>query len=133
MSNNNKQAKNREEFMLSGKLSELDWVPKTEEQISKDLFQGTDPDKIIDAFEEQMGFPVKETAVKSQVYKCMDLRPFDDEDRMLLQKFYNNPDQYQIIRRSENWTPRGDLIIFLEYFEDLEVKLAKEKEQQEQH
>lgn len=128
MANTNRQTKNREEFMLAGKLSELDWVPKTEEEISKDLFKGTDPEKIIDAFEEQIGLNVKDTTPKNQVYKCMDLRPFDDEDRMLLQKFYNNPEQYQIIRRSENWTQRGELVIFLEYFEDLDSKLQKEKD-----
>lgn len=116
--------------MLKGKLSELDWVPKSEEQISRDLFSGTDPEKIMDSFEEQMGITVKETAPTTQVYKCMDLRPFDDEDRALLQKFYNTPDQYQIIRRSDNWTQKGDLVIFLEYFENLDVKLEKEQEKQ---
>jgi hypothetical protein len=129
MANHNKQAKDRESFMLEGKLSELDWIPKSEEQISKDLFQGSDPEKVMDAFEEQLGLTVKETAPKKQVYKCMDLRPFDDEDRLLLQKFYNNPEQYEVIRRSENWTQRGELIIFLEYFENLDVKLDKEREE----
>ena len=127
---NNRVAKNREDFMLKGKLSELDWVPKSEEQFSRDLFSGTDPEKIMDSFEEQMGITVKETAPNNQVYKCMDLRPFDDEDRALLQKFYNTPDQYQIIRRSDNWTQKGDLVIFLEYFENLDVKLEKEQEKQ---
>ena len=128
MANNNRELKKREDFMLGGKLSELDWVPKSEEQVSKDLFKGGDPEKMIDAFEKQMGISVKETTPKNQVYKCMDIRPFDEEDRLVLQKFYNNPEQYQIIRRSENWTPRGDLIIFLEYYEDLDVKLDKEKQ-----
>jgi len=125
---NIREIKKREDFMLGGKLSELEWAPKTEAQVSKDLFKGTDPDALIDAFEKQMGLEVKNTDPKNQVYKCMDLRPFNDEDRILLQKFYNTPDQYQIIRRAENWTPKGDLIIFLEYYEDMDVKLEKEKQ-----
>ena len=125
---NNREIKKREDFMLGGKLSELEWVPKTEAQISKDLFKGSNPEDIMDAFEKQMGLVVKDTTPKNQVYKCMDLRPFNDEDRLLLQKFYNTPDQYQIIRRAENWTPRGELIIFLEYYEDMDVKLDKERQ-----
>jgi hypothetical protein len=125
---NTRELKKRENFMLSGKLSELDWVPKSEEEIRKDLFKGSDPEKMMDAFERQMGISVKNTEPTNQVYKCVDLRPFDDGDRELLQKFYNTPEQYQVIRRSDNWTPKGELIIFLEYFENLDVKLDKEQE-----
>ena len=131
MANNNREIKNRENLMLYGKLSELDWTPKSEEQISKDLFKGSDPDKMIDAFEESIGITVKDHSPQNQVYKCVDLRPFDDEDRKLLQDFYNNPEQYQVIRRSDNWTQRGDLVIFLEYFENIDVKLDKEQDKQD--
>ena len=40
MANTNKEMKEREDFMLSGKLSELDWIPKSEEEIIKNLFKG---------------------------------------------------------------------------------------------
>jgi hypothetical protein len=127
MATKNREVAKREEFMLAGKLSELDWEPKSEEQISQALFRGTDPDKMVDAFEKQLGLDIKDNTPKNQVYKCVDLRPFNDEDRELLQKFYNNPAQYQLIKRTDNWTPKGDLIIFLEYIEDLDVKADKEQ------
>ena len=127
--NKNKEIKNRENFMLSGKLSELAWEPKSEEQITKDLFKGSDPDKMIDAFEKQQGISVKDTEVRNTVYKCIDLSPCTNEDdKALLEKFYNNPAQYQIAHRSDNWTQRGELKIFLEYYEDVDIRIAKEEE-----
>jgi hypothetical protein len=128
MSAKNSDIKRREDFMLSGELSELDWVPKTEEQISKDLFKFSDPDKMIDAFEKQLGIKVANTEIKNQIYKCVALSPStEDEDRLLLQKFYNSPEQYQVINRSDNWTNRGELKIFLEYFENLDVRNDKDQ------
>jgi|GEM_PF-6850261 len=118
--------KDREAFVLGGKLSELDWEPKTEAQISKDLFKGTDPEKMVDSFEEQLGLKHKKFDLPKQVYKCMPLKPFDDEDRTLLQKFYNNPEQYQVIHRSDNWNMKGELTIFLEYFENMDFKEKQE-------
>lgn len=110
--------------MLTGSLSEIDWKPRTEEEVVKDLFKGTDPEKIVDAFEAQLGLK-KHTVPeeKTQVYKCVFLKPCaDDEDRALLQDFYNNTKRYQVINRNDNWTQRGDLVIFLEYFENLEER-----------
>ena len=122
----NKEIKDREDFMLAGKLSELDWVPKSEAEIAKDLFKGIDPEKQIDAFEKQLGISLPDAPAGKQIYKCVDLRPFDDSDRELLQKFYNNPEKYQVIHRSDNWTHRGDLVIFLEYFENMDACTDKE-------
>ena len=113
--------------MLGGKLSELAWEPKTEEQISRDLFKGTDPEKIVDAFEEQMGLKVRNIEAPKQVYKCVHLRPFDDEDRDLLQKFYNSPERFHVVHRSDNWNMKGELTIFLEYFENMDVKQKEDK------
>lgn len=115
--------------MLAGTLSEISWEPKSEEQISKELFKYSDPEKMMDAFEKQLGIDVKETTPRKQAYKCVFLSPCsDDDDRLLLQKFYNTPEQYQVINRSDNWTPKGELKIFLEYFENLDAR----KEEQEQ-
>jgi hypothetical protein len=130
MPTNNTEIKKREDFMLSGSLSEMAWEPRTEAQISRDLFKGTDPEKIVDAFESQTGLLVKNIIPTNQVYKNVFLSPCtDEEDAQLLCKFYNNPEQYQVINRSDNWTPRGELKIFLEYFENLDVRINKEQEQ----
>lgn len=120
--NTNADIKKREDFMLGGRLSEIAWEPKTEEQISRDLFKGIDPNKVVDAFESQMGITVKSPKPTKQVYKNVFLNPTDETDAELLCKFYNNPEQYQVINRSDNWTARGDLKIFLEYFENLDVR-----------
>ena len=127
MATKNADIKKREDFMLGGRLSELEWEPKTEEQISRDLFKGEDPNKIVDAFEKQMGISVKEQKPVSQVYKNVFLSPGTDEsDAALLCDFYNNPEQYHVINRSDNWTNRGELKIFLEYFENLDARKDKE-------
>ena len=116
--------KNRENFMLTGSLSELDWKPRTEAEVVKDLFKGSNPEQLVDAFETQLGLKKhKVEEEKTQVYKCVFLKPCaDDEDRVLLQDFYNNTKRYQVINRSDNWTQRGDLVIFLEYFENLDER-----------
>jgi len=128
-----KEIKDRENFMLGGKLSELDWEPKTEEQVSQELFKGLDPDKIVDAFEEQTGLKTKTVEIPNQIYKFVYLSPCTDEDDgELLKKLYNNPKQYQICQRQDNWTPRGELKIFIEYLENIDVRLEKEAEKVEQ-
>ena len=123
----NTQVKERESFMLEGHLSELTWEPKSEEQVRKDLFKGSDPDKMVDSFEQQLGLDIKNTTPRNQIYKCVFLSPCtSEEDQLLLQKFYNNTDQYVVAHRSDNWTQQGTLKIFLEYYEDLDIKQAKE-------
>ena len=125
----NSEIKKREEFMLGGTLSELEWEPRSEEQISRDLFKGLDPDKMIDAFEKQKGITIKDVTPRKEIYKCVFLSPCtDDDDQLLLQKFYNNPEQYRVINRSDNWTARGELKIFLEYFENLEARENREQQ-----
>jgi len=124
--------KDREDFMLKGTLSELDWEPKTEEQIRVELFKGTDPDKMMDAYEEQMGIKPKTVAKQNLVYKFVYLSPCsNDEDGALLQKFYNNPDQYIVLNRADYWTPKGEIKIFIEYHEDLDVRKKKEQQAQQ--
>jgi hypothetical protein len=126
---NTKKANANESFMLKGNLSDIAWAPRSEEEVRKDLFKGTDPEKIIDAYEEQLGLKIKEEPKANTLYKSVFLSPCTiDQDQELLSKFYNNPDQYQVLNRSDYWTPRGELKIFLEYMENLDVK--KEKEQQ---
>jgi hypothetical protein len=119
-----KDIKQRENFMLTGSLSELEWKPRTEAEVVRDLFKGTDPEKMIDAYETQLGIRQHQVAEeKTQVYKCVFLKPCaDDEDRTLLQEFYNNTKRYQVINRNDNWTQRGDLVIFLEYFENMDER-----------
>lgn len=118
----------REDFMLKGNLSELEWTPRTEDQISQDLFKGTNPDKLIDAYEEQLGLKNKPQEKANTAYKCVFLSPCSEPaDADLLQKFYNCPDQYQVMNRSDYWTPRGELKIFLEYQENLDVKKKKDQ------
>ena len=121
--------KQREDFMLKGNLTNLEWEPKDEAQITKDLFKGTDPEKLMDAYEEQLGLKQKNTTPSSAVYKCVALSPCtSDEDAALLQKFYNTPEQYSVLNRSDFWTARGELKIFLEYTENLDVRKQKELE-----
>ena len=55
---NNKEIKDRENLMLSGHLSEIPWEPKSEQDVQRDLFKGSDPNKIIDAFERQNGISI---------------------------------------------------------------------------
>lgn len=122
----------REDFMLQGHSSELSWSPRSEEEINKNLFGGSDPDKMMDAYEEQLGIKVKAVAKKNTMYKHVYLSPCSgsdepNNDAVLLNQFYNNPDQYQVISRSDNWTPKGELKIFIEYLEDMDIRAEKEK------
>ena len=115
--------------MLRGNLSELEWQPRTEEQVRAELFKGKDPEKIVDAYEVQLGLKPKEIEKKNLLYKNVFLSPCtNDEDGELLAKFYNNPEQYHLLNRSDYWTPRGELKIFLEYHEDMDVKRRKEQQ-----
>ena len=117
----------REDFMLKGNLSELDWKPRSDEEISAELFKGQDPEKMIDAYEEQLGIKAKEAPKLNLRYKNVYLSPCtNDEDAQLLVDFYNNPEQYHLLNRGEYWTPRGELKIFLEYQEDMDVRRKNE-------
>ena len=121
------KAKAAEDFVLKGTISELDWKERDEEQITKELFQGSDPDKMIDAYEEQLGIKTHEPAKKNTRYKHVMLSPSTNEDDdVLLDKFFNSPDQYQVLNRADYWTNRGELKIFIEYLEDMDVRREKE-------
>jgi hypothetical protein len=128
MPSKNSEAKARENFMLDGKLSELVWTPKTEVEMSKQLFHGSNPEDMMDRFEAMQGITTKKDSVSkiNNRYKCVFLRPNNDEDRALQEQFYNNPERYQVVNRSDNWTHSGDLVIFLEYFENMDVRAEQE-------
>ena len=121
--------RDNEDFMLGGNLSEIPWKARTEKQITRDLFKNVNPDDLIDAYEKQLGISTKDkTPTKTQLYKCVFLSPCtSDEDRVLLQKFYNSPEKYQVLNRNDNWTPRGELNIFLEYLEYLDDEPEQDK------
>ena len=121
------KAKAAEDFVLKGTISELDWKERDEEQITKELFKGSDPDKMIDAYEEQLGIKTHEPTKKNTRYKHVMLSPSTNEDDdVLLDKFFNSPDQYQVLNRADYWTNRGELKIFIEYLEDMDVRREKE-------
>jgi hypothetical protein len=131
MPKKNIEIKNREDFMLQGTLSEVPWEPKSEEQIQKDLFKSSDPDKILDAFETQLGIKSNNVPIPNEIYKCIFLKPCsDDEHAQLLQDLYNNSRRYRVLNRSDNWTHKGDLVMFVEYVENLDVKAELEKEKE---
>lgn len=116
--------------MLKGNLSELTWTPRTEEQIEKDLFQGKNPETMIDAYEEQLGIKAREVPKRNLLYKSVSLSPCNnDADAGLLAQFYNSPEQYVLLNRSDYWTHNGQLKIFLEYQEDMDVKRKKDEAQ----
>ena len=121
--------RDRENFILQGSLSELEWAPKTEEQITKELFKGSNPEMMMDAYEEQLGIKKKTEVKKNTKYKHIVLNLSDDEHGALLDQFYNNPEQFQLLNRADYWTHTGQVKVLIEYLEDLDVRARKEKEE----
>ncbi|CAK0773804.1 hypothetical protein CCP3SC5AM1_880014 [Gammaproteobacteria bacterium] len=123
--------KDRKDFIFSETLSELPLVPKTEEQSRKDLFKGFDPEKIMDAYEEQLGIKVKAPDMPRLRYRHIMLSPgVEEDDSQLFDQLMNDNELYQIINRTSYWTPRGEFKLFLEYTENLDVKKDREKQKE---
>ena len=119
--------KDREDFIFKGSLSELPLDPKTEEQIETSLFKNFKPKEMIDAYERQLGITVSEPSMPKLRYKHIMLSPgVDEEEGALLDKLMNDPELYQIVNRDKYWTPRGELKIWIEYTENLDVKKERE-------
>ena len=119
--------KDRDDFIFKETLSELPLEPKTEEDIKKQLFKGFDPDKVIDEYEAQLGVKAAPIPTPNIKYKHIMLSPaIDDNDSECLTKLMNDPELYQIINRDRYWTPRGELKIWIEYTENLDVKKQRE-------
>ena len=123
--------KTREDFIF-GELSELPLEPKSENE-PRSLFKDFDPDKMIDAYEHQLGIKRNAPALPKVRYKHIMLSPgTSDEDGAILSQLMNDPELYQVINRTQYWTPRGELKLFIEYSENLDLKtereLKKEKE-----
>jgi hypothetical protein len=120
--------KERESFVFQNALSDIPFEVRSEEEISKALFKGSDPEKMIDAWEAAHGIPVKETPLPKLKVKNVMLSPgVDDEDADALNKLYNDHELYQIIEKSANWTPRGEYKIFVIYTENQDVLEARAK------
>ena len=123
--------KDRESFVFSDSLSELPFEPRSEEQIRKQLFHGSDPEKLVDAYEEQLGIRAPETPMPKMKVSNIMLSPgTDDDDSTLLNQLYNDTELYQVIEKSAYWTPRGEYKIFVIYSENLDVKEARLKKQE---
>lgn len=122
--------KDRESFVFNDSLSELPFEPRSEEEIRKSLFNGSDPEKLVDAYEEQLGIKVPSTPTpKIKVNNVMLSPGVDDDDSVLLNQLYNDPELYQILEKSNYWTPRGEYKIFVIYTENLDVKEARAKKE----
>jgi hypothetical protein len=120
--------KEREDFMFAETLSELPLVPRTTEQITHELFKGSDPEKVIDAYEQQMGIKSNGPVRLNTRYRNIMLSPGVDEDEAkLLNDLYNDTELYQIVNRTAYWTPRGEIKLFMEYMENMDVKAEREK------
>ncbi len=121
----------RTDFVFSD-ISDLPLDPRSEEQVSKDLFKGFDPEKVVDAYEQQLGIKTIDMPIPNLRYKHIMLSPgTNDDDDELLDQLMNDAELYHITNRLNNWTPRGELKVFIEYTENLDVKKKRqEKEKQ---
>lgn len=116
--------------MFNDSLSDLPFEPRTEEEIRSQLFHGSDPEKLVDAYEEQLG--IKTASAPTPRFKMNNvmLSPgADDDDSVLLNQLYNDQELYQIVEKSNYWTPRGEYKIFVIYSENLDVKEARAKKE----
>ena len=121
----------REGFIFRETLSELPLEPKDEAQIQKSLFKDFDAEKMMNAYESQLGIKPKEEAAPKIRYCSIQLSPgVDDEDQKLLSDLMNDPELYQIVNRSSYWTPRGEYKLFMEYTENLDIKASRERVQE---
>ena len=118
----------RTQYVFQQELSEIDFVPRTEEEIEKSLFKTFNPEQLVDAYEKSMGLEKPSAEQPKLRYKHIMLSPgVDDEDSQLLDTLMNDPELYQIVNRTQTWTVRGEFKIFIEYTENLDVKKKREK------
>ena len=119
--------KERDDFIFNEVLSELPLELKGEDQIESALFKEFKPKEMIDAYERQLGISQPDAPATKLRYKHIMLSPGVDElDAELLDKLMNDSELYQIVNRTQYWTPRGELKIFIEYTENLDLKKARE-------
>lgn len=122
--------KDRESFVFSDSLSELPFEPRSEEEVRKQLFHGQDPEKMVDAYEEQLGIRAPEAPMPKMKVSNIMLSPgTDEDDAALLNQLYNDVELYQILEKSPYWTPRGEYKIFVIYSENLDVKELRAKKE----
>jgi len=114
-------------------LSELP-ISKRDRNIEQELFGKKAVDKIIDKYEQELGYPQKQ---KKEVYKYKNriFSPSHSVDESLLNELLNDDgSKYKIIFWKDTWTVHGDFKIFVIYSEvvpDVTDPVAIEKDSNE--
>ncbi|NBQ67426.1 MAG: hypothetical protein EBU46_00800 [Nitrosomonadaceae bacterium] len=123
-----------QQFVFSQPLSDVNWEPPSsdEEAIKQKIFGGMDPDKMVDAYEQQLGIKTKPNAEAPKLlWKTIMLSPgTDNEDSEHYCNLMNDIELYPERRETSTWTQRGEYKIFVIYAEDQRVKEARMKKQQ---
>ena len=119
--------KEREDFIFNPTLSDIALDPKSDDDLSKEIFKTFKQEDIIDAYEKSMGIKQRTYDIPKTRYKHIMLSPgTSEDDSELLDQLKNDPELFQIIGEKSTWTVRGEYKIFIEYLENLDVKKARE-------
>lgn len=99
---------------------------RRERNLQKELFGTRDPDKIIDEFERQLGYPKKDEKPNYK-YKNRIFNANHDVDQELMNELLNDKDKFEIILWKDTWTVHGDFKVFVIY---AEKQLGKKEEEE---
>lgn len=106
-------------------------IPAPIRDLENELFGKKGQEKIVDAFEKELGFGGrKEVVVNEKIYNRI-FCPNVDEDQKLLNTLLNDKTKFRIIMWKDTWTAHGDYRIFIVYSENLDAKASKKKDKEE--
>lgn len=93
---------------------------KKTRNLESELFGDKTPTELVDAFEQQLGYPTPEKK-ETVRYKTKLFNINHELDKELLGQLLNDKDRYSIVMWKDTWTVHGDFKIFVIYSDKVEA------------